>query len=131
MTQSDPLEIELQYVILRYKDPIVYLSFKEDAELGFPEIRELTACAEELSNKKPYFILSDVRVNVSVTPEGRRISADPREAPLCMGTALLVKSSMLRLAVNFFSEKPRYPFRAFTSKQKAVDWLLKLPLSDV
>ena len=122
------VEIDLRYVRMYYEEPIVYLIFSANAELGFPEIRHITACAEELSNGKTYFAFSDARVKLNVTREGRRVSSDHREAPLCMGSAILVKNSMMQLAANFFNEfqKPRYPFRAFIDRQKAINWLLKL-----
>lgn len=127
-----PKAIELEYVTMHYEDPVVHFVFKDDIELGFPQIRELTACAEKLAGHKPYVVLSDVRAAVSVTPEGRRISADSKEAPLCRGSAVLVNSSMLKTAMNFFSgfKKPVYPFRAFTDKQKALEWLSQLPLTN-
>ncbi len=129
--QSEPKEVELPYVTIYYEKPIVHLIFKEGAELGFPEIRELTSYAEKLSGNLPYFVFSDVHANVSVTPEGRRVAADIKEAPLHRGSAVLVNNSMLKLAVNFFSgfKKPLFPYRAFTDKQKAIDWLLQLPIA--
>lgn len=121
---------KLYYVSMYYEEPVVHFTFKEGAELGFPEIRELTACAEKLSGNKPYVVFSDARVNMSVTTEGRRVSADSKEAPLHRGSAVLVNNNMLKLAMNFFGnfKTPSFPFRAFTDKQKAIEWLLQLPL---
>lgn len=118
--------IELDYVTISYKEPVVYLVFKDGAELGFPQIRELTSHAEKLCGNKPYLVFSDTRAKVNVTPEGRKVSADSKEAPLHRGTAVLVKSSMIKIAINFFGglQKPMYPFRAFTDKKEAIDWLL-------
>ncbi|HKC69026.1 MAG TPA: hypothetical protein VKG26_12400, partial [Bacteroidia bacterium] len=47
-------EIDLPYAHIRYESPIVYFRYKEGIELGFPEIRKLISCAEELSGHKPY-----------------------------------------------------------------------------
>jgi hypothetical protein len=123
-------EVKLPYVNITYEDPIVYFIFIEGAELGFPEIRELTACAEKLSGNKPYLSFSDARVNLSVTNEGRRVAADLKNAPLVRGNAILLKNNMLKVAANFFYNfnKPLFPFRAFTDKEKAISWLLSLPL---
>jgi hypothetical protein len=124
-------KIELSYVSITYAQPIVYYEYKEGAELGFPEMRELISCAEKLSGHKPYFTFADVRVNVNVTNEGKKFLADLNNMPLFRGTAALVKNNMYKFAANFMSQynKQKYPFRAFTSKEEAIAWLLTLPLN--
>jgi hypothetical protein len=123
-------EIDLPYVHIRYRNPIVYYSYKEGAELGFPEIRELIMWAEKLSGQKPYVTFADARMSMNITNEGKRMVANVKNMPLFRGTAVLVKNSIYKFAVNFLNElnKRNYPFRAFTSKEKAVEWLLSLPL---
>jgi hypothetical protein len=125
-------QIELEYVTIRYKAPIVYLTFKPGAELGFPEIEELTSYAEKLSANKPYLVLSDARAHVKVTPEGKKHSADAKYSRLQNGTAVIVKNTIYQLAANFFIgiQKPEFPFSVFTEEQKAIDWLLSLPLKE-
>ena len=125
-------QINLTYATIRYQEPIVYLTFKAGAELGFPEMKELVDCAEKLCDKKNYFILSDVREHISVTAEGKRYSAQNRNSPYQRGTAVLVKNSLYKLAVNVFLgiQEPEFPYSVFTEEQKAIDWLLNLPLED-
>lgn len=122
--------IELPYVSITYINPIVYFEYKEGAELGFPEIRKLIACAEELSNHKPYVTFADARLSINITNEGKRILSDINNMPLFRGTAALVPNNLYKFAANFFSlyNTPKYPFRAFTSKEEAVQWLSSLPL---
>lgn len=123
-------EINLPYVTISYEEPIVYFTYKEGAELGFPEIKEMVAHAERLSGNKPYVTLAEVRVNVNITNEGRRYVSDTRNMPLFRGTAAVVRNSFYQFAANFANNfnSPSYPFRAFTSKDKAIAWLLTLPL---
>ncbi len=123
-------EINLSYVNIKYIEPIIYFEYKDGTELGFPEIRELIACSEKISGYKPYLTFSDVRIDINITNEGKRILEDPRNMPLFRGTAVLVKNELYKFAANFLSmyNKPKYPFRAFTSEKKAIDWLLSLPL---
>ena len=125
-------KIELKYVTIHYKEPIVYLTFKPGVELGFPEIQELVACAEKLSSKKPYVVLTDAREYVKVTPEGKKYSGEAKNSPLQKGTAVIVKNTAYQLAANFFMgiQKPEFPFSAFTEEEKAVEWLLSLPLDE-
>jgi len=123
-------EITLPYVHITFEAPIVYFRYVNDIELGFPEIRELIASAEKLSGNKPYVTLSDVRVDIKITAEGKRVLTDPNNLPYFRGTAALVKNNMYKFAVEFlnFFDKPKYPFRAFTDEEEAVKWLKSLPL---
>ena len=125
-------EIHLSYVSIHYSEPIVYFVYKEGAELGFPEIRELISYAEKLSNRKPYVTFADVRVNINITNEGKRVLQDVNNMPYFRGTAALVKNSIHKLAVDIMNNfnKPKYPFRAFTSKEEAIEWLLSLSLAE-
>lgn len=50
-------KIDLPYACITYMEPIVYFEYKEGAELGFPEIRKLIACAEELSGQNLMLLL--------------------------------------------------------------------------
>jgi hypothetical protein len=70
-------EIDLSYVTIKYEEPIVYFIYKEGAQLGFPEIRELIFYAEKLSHFKPYVTFSDVRApEMGITNEGKRVVED-------------------------------------------------------
>src|SRR5688500_10524644 len=122
--------VKLRYVSIWYVKPIVYLAFRNGAELGMPEIRELTFYAEKMSGRKPYVVLSDIRSKVNVTPEGRKLAADASQAPLHKGSAVIVKRSSFKLAANFFIllTQPGYPYQVFTREEKAIEWLLNIPL---
>jgi hypothetical protein len=124
-------EIELEYVTIIYKAPVIHMIFNEGAELGVPEIRELIANAELLSEKKPYVVLSDATLKMDVTYEGRRLATKTKEAPFHRGTAVLVKNVFYQYAATLFSkfDKPEFPYRVFTNEQDAIKWLLQLPLT--
>lgn len=123
-------EIKLDYAELFYEVPLIHIVFKEDVELGFPQIRELTQVAERMSNHRPYLVLSEVKKNVNLTPEAKRISVDGSQSPLLRASAVVLNSSLLSIAANFFNKfnPPSYPFRFFTDKEKAKQWLLKFPV---
>jgi hypothetical protein len=125
-------EINLPYVTITYEEPIVYLVYQEEIELGFPEIRELISCAEKLSGYKPYVTFSDVRVGVRITNEGKRFVSDMKNMPYLKGTAALVKNSFYKYAIDILNSfhKQQYPFHVFTEKEEAINWLLSLPLFD-
>lgn len=123
-------EVVLSHSTISYEAPIVYITFSANVELGFVEVRDLIAAAEQVSGGMPYFVLSDIRDGISVTPQGKKTSADPKSAPLHKGTAILVRNAMMQAAANFFDKvnPAPYPFRAFTEKQEAIDWLMSLSL---
>ncbi|MES2764071.1 MAG: hypothetical protein V4677_17780 [Bacteroidota bacterium] len=123
-------EIDLPYVTISYSEPIVRLVYKEGAELGFPEIKELITHAEKLSGHKPYVTLNYVKVNINITNEGKRYVANTDNMPLFRGTAAIVKNSFYQFAANFAKgyHSTKYPFKAFTSEDKAIAWLMSLPL---
>ncbi|HEY6162879.1 MAG TPA: hypothetical protein VI112_16740 [Bacteroidia bacterium] len=120
----------LPYASITFEYPIVHIIFEKEVDLGFPEIKELTRVAEELAGYKPYVVLSEVKANVNVTPEGKRLTTDRKEITLARGTAVLVDNSIYMMAMNFYSNftSPPFPFKAFTDKQKAIAWLRSLPL---
>jgi hypothetical protein len=124
--------IELPYVKITYKEPIVYFRYEKEIELGFPEIRELIACAEKLSGKRPYVTLSDVQTSIGITNEGKRVLSDPKNLPYFRGTAALVKNNLYKFAIDFMNtfNRPKYPYKAFVNEEEAVAWLLTLPLDD-
>lgn len=121
-------EINLPYATLYYVAPIIFIDYKRNTELGFIEIKELIRHSEELSGGRPYVVLADVRKGVKVTPMGKKVVNNPAEAPLHCGSAVVVPGSLLRTAANFFGKlsRPPYPYRAFTNRHQAIDWLLTL-----
>ena len=68
---------------------------------------------------------------MNITNEGKRYVQDMKNMPLFRGTAILVKNDFYKFALNFLNSlnKTQYPFKAFTDQQKAIDWLLALPLN--
>jgi len=122
------MKIDLTYADLQYKRSIVYIIFKDGAEIGFFEVRELIANAEKLSDYKPYFVFADATERVAITPLGKSIAGVKKEAPLCRGTAVVVNSSLLKVAANIFGKfaRPAFPYKAFTNKIEALEWLYSL-----
>jgi hypothetical protein len=89
--------IDLPYVSISYKEPIVSFIYKEGTELGFPEIKELIAHAEQLSSNKPYITLNYAQVSLNITNEGKRYMSNTNNMPLFRGTAAIVKNSFTGL----------------------------------
>lgn len=120
-------EIEFPHSIVIYNPPVMFLNFKEGAELDVKEIKEMINAAETLSGKKPYLLLSDVRNQVEITPEGRKIAADKNESPCVLANAVLTNNLALKLTANFFIKinKPHFPLKVFNDYRKALKWLME------
>jgi hypothetical protein len=125
-------EIELPYAHLAYQAPIVQITFKDNVELGYPEIHNLIRYANILSDNKPYYIFSDARACVNITPQGRKLAANLNVAPLHKGTAVLVQPSILKTALTAFGKliQPSVPYRLFIDRYQAVNWLKWMSLSE-
>lgn len=116
------------FVSVSYRQPIVSYTFHKSVELGFPEILDLISKAEKISNQTPYVVFCDMRKKTQMTREGRKTAAE--KSPLRRGSAWLVSPDQLKEISPIIKELKtrKYPFRAFTDKTKAIEWLLKLPL---
>lgn len=120
--------VDLPFATLTYKAPIVRIAFKDRVDIGLYEIRELVQTCEKLSGFRPYFIFADARERVSITPLGIKSAANPKEAPLHRGTAVLVNSFFLEKAANIFGKmvRPPFPYKVFTDHTRPIPWLYSL-----
>ncbi len=118
--------IALPYAVMHYEDPIVSIIFKEKSQLGFLEIRELTRNAEKLSGGKYYFTLCYLPEKINITPLGKQVASDLKEAPLCKGSAIIAKKDIVKTSANFFykANRSKFMFKVFTDGQEAREWLL-------
>jgi hypothetical protein len=120
-------EIELDYCTVKYEEPVVSLIFKENADLGANELREMIKIAEKLTGEKPYLLLSDARFHMNISSEGRKVAADKKEAPFLVANAALINNLGLTITANFFSNfnKPHFHFKVFNNEKKALKWLMQ------
>jgi hypothetical protein len=127
-------QIEFPHSTIKYKAPIIYVTFKQDVKLDVKDIKEMISAAEELTGKKMYLLFNDVRNYVVMTPEARKLAADKKGAPLTIASAVLTNSVALKLIANFFVKvhKPHFPQKVFTDRLKAHLWLMSFdPEKDV
>jgi hypothetical protein len=120
-------EINFTYCTIKYKAPVIFITFREGSYIDVPETKEMIKATEELTGKKPYLLLSDARVFLTITPEARKVSADKKEAPFLIANAVLINNLPLTLTANFFLtfNKPHFKFKVFNNEEKAMKWLLQ------
>ncbi len=120
-------KVDLSYATLENRDGVIWLIMKEDAELDVKEVKEFTAICERLSNGKPYFLISDARVNLNITSEARIAAASKDISPLLVANAVLVNNVAVRMVANFFTavNKPHFKYKVFNQEEEALAWLKK------
>ena len=118
-------KVELSYATLEIREGIIWLILKEDADLDVKEIKEFTAICEKLSGNKPYFLISDARVNLSITSDARKAAASKELSPLLVANAVLVNNVAVRMVANFFTavNKPHFKYKVFNEETEALAWL--------
>jgi len=110
---------------LEDRSGVIYFIIKDGAHLDVKEIHQLFEGCKELSGNKPFLLISDARVQLDITSEGRK-AASARELGLVVAAnAVLVNSLGVRLIANIFSKinKPPFPYQVFNDEEKALDWL--------
>jgi hypothetical protein len=120
-------EIKLPYATLTYKEPIVFIRYKDNTLLDTKEINEIFKACHTLTGNEPYLIFADLTNFVDSTNEANKASVDKENIANLVASATLVKLLGQRLQANAFLEvnKPPYPMQVFTDKDEAVKWLLE------
>jgi hypothetical protein len=118
-------KIELPYATIENRDGILWLILKEDADLDVEEVKEFTSACEKLSGNEPYFLISDARVNLTISSEGRKAAASQQISPLLVANAVLVNNVAVRMVANFFTavNKPHFKYKVFNNETEALAWL--------
>lgn len=111
------------------RDRIVYLSVEagsiiqlEDAKQARDSVREF---ARELK-VTPILLIYDMEGTKKIEKEARSYLTNLPE-PLTKACSVLVGSTLSRMLGNFLIglNKPPFPAKLFTNKEKAADWLLQ------
>lgn len=123
-------KIEFPEATVERRGEIIWLIFKEGAEIDVKNVREFTRASEELANGEPYLLMADGRVNLTMTPEARKLGASQKQTPFLVANAVLVNNLAVRLTANFFIHfnKPHFKYRVFNDEARALKWLRKYHL---
>lgn len=124
--------IELPYVTIENREGIIWMIFREGADLDVKEVKAFNAALREIGGDGPLLVISDARVSLTISAEGRRLAADKKEVPNFVANAVLVNNLAVRLTANFFSNfnKPPFKYRVFNDESKALKWLRKYHLQN-
>jgi hypothetical protein len=120
--------IALPYAVMRFEEPIVSIIFKEKAQLGFVEMRELKKNAENLSGGKCFYTICYLPSVINLTPLGKKVVSDIRETPLNKATAIVIKDNSNKQIPGFINKlkRSKLQIRMFANGEEAREWLLSL-----
>lgn len=119
---------KLPYCILNFRDKTLYIKFNGPLQLTADIIKEIHTEGVRLSEGKPYYIITDVRIELSSSSETRKYGADIEFIKYHLAHAIVANSLPVRLLSNFFINinKPKVPTRLFKDEANARLWILKL-----
>ncbi len=114
------------YARLEYfpEDKIISIVYYPGVIVDEKIVKEVISIALRMVDSPKFALLIDTRDVMYVTKEAREISATT-EAGRIIASAILLNNSILREIFNIFINfnKPLYPTKAFSSYEKAYEWL--------
>lgn len=113
-----------------WSNGIVYVGIRDDAEIQLEDSKwQYELLRSKFDGRHGLRVLVEPGPNTSITKEGREFASMPEKGEISLGTAVLVKSLAHRLVINFIIKiayRKNMKMRMFDSKDKAIEWLLKL-----
>src|SRR4051812_44016906 len=95
-------EIELPFGTISYNAPIVSVKIKDNTQVSYLDVKELTRNAERISNNTPYLLLVEMGVNSGLTTEAKRSAAGSVEQPKRLATAKVCPPEQFETPEGFF-----------------------------
>ena len=109
-------------------DGIFYCRAVANDSYNEQDLAALRDIMVELSRGNRFRILMEMKeFEILLTKEARNFMAnDPESARLVMAEAVVLQSTTLRILFNLIMmvNQPKFPFKAFNTEEKAVQWLL-------
>ena len=118
--------IETKTANIYIEENVIYLIYKDKADVDIDEIEENIAVKTKLQDGKAMKTLVDVTGVWQYSNEAREIVSSKRFKKITIAMAVVVGYSLpLKMVANFFIKinKPLTPTKLFNSKKDAQDWL--------
>lgn len=113
-----------EYTVI--EDNIFLCKLFDNMEISAADSQENYEAIVEIAGHKPYAVLVDARVQVTITKEGMQNSTKPEMSRNLIANAILVNSLANRIVGNFiirFNKRSADKTRLFTSEEQALKWL--------
>ncbi len=119
-------------VIALRGDGIVHVYFKPGIEITVPFQEELVIMYNEITGGIKAKFVFEGGDFVSITKEARENAIRIEENTPTMASAILVMNLGQKIIADFYYlvNKPKQPYKVFSSFTKAVDWLNQLNLTN-
>lgn len=121
------VELEDDFQRMWFEDNgILFSEFKKEVILDIDTCKKSIELRHKISAGKKQFWCYDFRYIKSMPSDGKEY-ADKYGQDYLYAAAALVHNHIQKYIVNIFIaiKKPKIPFRAFTDKTQAINWLLK------
>ena len=108
------------------KEDIIYLIYKDGADVTLDAIEENLSVKTEMQKGKAMKTLVDVTAVWQYSDEARELVSSERFKKITIVMAVLVGYSLpVKMVANFFMKinKPVTPTKLFTNKESAIKWL--------
>lgn len=118
--------LETKTATIFIEQDIVFLIYKEKADVGVDEINENIEAKIKLQKGIPMRTIVDVRRVWQYSDEARKIVSSSRFNKITTAMAVVTGHSLpIRMVGNFFMKinKPITPTKLFTSKEEGLSWL--------
>ncbi|MCK4765615.1 MAG: STAS/SEC14 domain-containing protein [Candidatus Aminicenantes bacterium] len=103
----------------------VRIVINSKAEIDLKDITEINKGIRKFNQGEKIPIFLDARGTKSITREARSFGDDEKSTEVTKAVAFLIGNPVSRVIGNFFLglNKPPFPFKMFTSEEKAIRWL--------
>lgn len=112
-----------EYTVI--EDNLYLCRLFDNMEISAGDTQENFEAMMEIAGHKPYAVLVDARVEVTLTKEGMEHSTRPEMSKYLIANAILVNSLANRIVGNFMIRfnKSADTTRLFTDHENAMKWL--------
>lgn len=116
--------------IYRMEDGIICFKANEDDLYDVPDLMQTLSLCEEANDGKPFLLMMDIGgYDFLMTKAGRKLfNTYPKALELIIAEAAVINSVSGRILYNLLVKfnRPKFPFKAFNSADKARAWLLSI-----
>ena len=124
--------LENDYIKFWFEDGILHSTFlKQNVILDAPLAKNVITLRHEASNGEKQYWCYDFR-NIKSMPKDGKDYADKYGQEYLHAAAAIVDNHIQKFIVNLFIsiKNPVIPFKAFTSKEKDVQWLNEIKIAN-
>jgi hypothetical protein len=124
------IEIQKEFEKIKmtlYSNGIMHVLFKKDALVELEDVREVVDWVESIGSGRKYANLMEAESNSEVDAEARAFAASNNQNQFTIADGMVMTSQAHKILSNFYLKfnKPVKPTKVFTSRAKAIQWLLK------